>query len=84
MPSIAVTKDNISHEGFGNISILFDKDSIDPSKKDNNVYKRDAWTPMFPKVEYRATYDSVDDLYSDLSRNAYSFFPCFLGNSTWL
>ena len=68
MPSIAVSKDSIAHEGFGDISVVFNKDTIDPANKDNPVYKRDAWTPMFPRVEYRPTYDSTDKLYSNLSR----------------
>lgn len=32
MPSIAVTKDTISHDGFGPITLLFDKNTIDPAK----------------------------------------------------
>ena len=51
MPSIAVTKSEFGHEGFGDITLLFDKSSIDPeANTDNKVYGGDAYTPMFPKV----------------------------------
>lgn len=52
MPSIAITKDSIGHINFGEISLLFSKDTIDPARKENKVYAADAWTPMFPPVEY--------------------------------
>lgn len=53
MPSIAVT--NLPHDNFGDISILFGKETIDPkTNKDNKVYSADAWTPTVPKVEYEA------------------------------
>lgn len=51
MPSLAVT--NLPHTNFGSISILFDKDTIDPKKnKKNKTYSADAWTPTFPRIEY--------------------------------
>lgn len=52
MPSIAITKTDIGHTTFGDISLIFDKDTIDPEKSDNKVYAADAWTPTFPTVEY--------------------------------
>lgn len=52
MPSIAITKTDIGHTNFGDISLIFDKDTIDPEKSDNKVYAADAWTPTFPTVEY--------------------------------
>lgn len=58
MPSIAITKAEIGHENFGDISLLFKKETIDPKKKKNKVYSADAWTPLFPTVEYEMD-DSV-------------------------
>lgn len=55
MPSIAVTKAELGHEGFGDISLLFKKETIDPKKKKNKVYSADAWTPTFPQVEYETS-----------------------------
>ena len=53
MPSIAITKDDYSHNEYGEISILFGKETIDPHFfRSNKVYGGDAWTPVYPKIEY--------------------------------
>lgn len=54
-PSIAITKPSeISHEGYGDISVLFNKDTINPElSSKNKVYSRDAYTPRFPHLEYK-------------------------------
>ena len=55
MPSLAVTKADVEHSNFGEITLIFGKDTIDPKKnKKNKVYSADAWTPVFPRVEYEA------------------------------
>ncbi len=50
MPSIAITDVNMGHSGYGEISLLFDKDTINPSDRRNKVYGGDAWTPRFPQM----------------------------------
>lgn len=53
VPSIAITNtENVGSNQFGNITVLFDKNTIDPANRKNEVYDRDAWTPTFPSVEY--------------------------------
>lgn len=59
MPSIAVTKDSVPHDGFGPITLLFDKNTIDPSNNLNKVYTHDAWTPKFPQIETEVKQDEV-------------------------
>ncbi len=55
MPSIAVTRTDIPHTNFGDITLVMDKRSIDPkADRKNTVYSADAWTPTFPTVEYEA------------------------------
>lgn len=55
MPSLAVTKADIPHSNFGEITLIFGRDTIDPKKnKKNKVYSADAWTPVFPRTEYEA------------------------------
>lgn len=55
MPSIAVTKSSIGHNTFGNISLVFGRETIDPkASRKNKVYSADAWTPTFPRIEYEA------------------------------
>lgn len=52
MPSIAVTKADIPFTDFGDITVVFGKETIDPAKSENAVYSRDAWTPTVPQAEY--------------------------------
>ena len=53
VPSIAITNPNIvDHSNFGRISVLFDKETINPANKKNEVYDRDIWSSRFPTVEY--------------------------------
>ena len=55
MPSLAITKADIPHSNFGEITLVFGKETIDPKKnKKNKAYSADAWTPVFPRVEYEA------------------------------
>ena len=52
MPSIAVIRDSVRHDDFGNISIVFGSDTINPERDSRNrVYSRDAWTPTFPRTD---------------------------------
>ena len=55
MPSLAITKADIPHSNFGDITLIFGKETIDPkANKKNKAYSADAWTPVFPRVEYEA------------------------------
>lgn len=49
-PSIAVTTPG-SARGYGPISLVFDKSSIDPAIDENTLYDQDGWTPDFREVE---------------------------------
>lgn len=52
-PSIAIKKAGTPHSGFGDVSIVFRRETIDPkADKWNSVYSNDAWTPTEPAVEY--------------------------------
>lgn len=66
VPSIAITTtENVGSNQFGNISVLFNKDTIDPANRLNEVYDRDVWTPTFPKVEY----DIDNEMIRKMSKN---------------
>ena len=72
MPSIAIAKAEGGHENFGDISLVFDKSTIDPrASAENKVYSGDAWTPTYPSVEYKVN-DAVErrvrDKYYDLAK----------------
>lgn len=89
MPSLAITKADIPHSNFGDITLVFGKETIDPkANKKNKVYSADAWTPVFPRTEYEANREvekrisqkvrdlsgKVDDYFQrDLNRVSYDF-----------
>ena len=55
MPSIAVTKTDIPHTNFGDITLVMNRSTVDPqADRRNTVYSADAWTPTFPSIEYEA------------------------------
>lgn len=72
MPSIAITRASIGHKGFGSISLMFRKDTIDPRVfSSNKVYSGDAWTPTYPRIDYKvneAVEDRARDKYYELSK----------------
>lgn len=74
MPSIAVT--NKSHTSFGDISIVFRKDTINPENDvANKLYGADAWTPtqtqlkLNPKFDNAKTVDVVKDIKKSIGQN---------------
>ena len=53
MPSFAITKRDIPFGDFGEITLIGDKDMIDPRKsRSNEVFSRDAYTVRKPVVNY--------------------------------
>lgn len=72
MPSIAIIKAQSGHSEYGDVSLVFSKDTIDPKKnKANKVYGGDAWTPVYPTIEYKANRknaDAISKLYYDFAR----------------
>ena len=57
MPSLAIT--NKGMNDFGEISLLFDKNTIDPNKNsENKLYGADAWTPTQTRLKKNAKFDT--------------------------
>lgn len=68
MPSIAVMDPNVPHEVFGDLTLVFWKDTVDPkANTENKLYGSDAWTPMFPniRVSWWMPYDVVKKFADD-------------------
>ena len=78
MPSIAVAKKDLQYTDFGNITLLFNKDTIDPqASKLNKVYSGDAYTPVFPTV-----YNKInEDVARKLNNMVYDRVPSELRDS---
>lgn len=66
MPSIAITKDNMGHDKYGDISLVFGSDTIDPkAHRTNQVFGGDAYTPTFPAIRFKPNKE-VSDRISDV------------------
>lgn len=80
MPSIAVIRDQMQHDNYGEITMVFGKDTIDPQADSRNrVYGGDAWTPTAPRVDYpidyqvqRAFEDRVEQLSANVAGGTFS------------
>lgn len=78
MPSIAIAKNDIGHQNFGGISLVFGSDTIDPkANKRNKVYSADAWTPTFPQVEYEVDDKADTRIYNKLTELKRKVDPYF-------
>lgn len=63
MPSIAVTKPSLAHDNFGDITVVFGRETIDPQRDSRNkVFSRDAWTPTTPRVEYKLNEKRAEEI----------------------
>jgi hypothetical protein len=61
MPSIGITRDNYINDRYGDITVVFHKNTIDPrANRANKVYGGDAWTPVYPSVEYKLNEKKLD------------------------
>ena len=81
MPSIAITKKQIGHSGYGNISVLFKKETVDPKNKDNRVFDADAYTARFPRVDYKVNEEELSKLAERIGTSAnYIDANAFNGN----
>lgn len=67
MPSIAIVRAGGPHEKYGDISVVFSKDTIDPERDSNNkIYGGDAWTVTRPDVDYQINEQQYDRMYKKL------------------
>lgn len=71
MPSIAIIKAQSGHSEYGDVSLLFNKETIDPKfMRANKVYGGDAWTPTYPTIEYKPNKKvekRISDMYYELA-----------------
>ena len=68
-PSIAIMKaeNTRGNNDFGNISLVFDKSTIDPQADTaNKVYSSDAYTPITVRAEHKLNEDKARDVYSKI------------------
>lgn len=73
VPSIAITNpDVVGHSQFGDISVIFNKNTINPENRANEVYDRDVWSPTVPEINYDINNDNIKEYITkniDYNRN---------------
>lgn len=80
-PSIAIIREGMEHSGYGDTSVIFYKDTIDPQLSDRNrVYGGDAWTPVYPKLEYKLNEEKLSEIEAKISRLVSNSDRAALGN----
>lgn len=78
-PSIAIIRSAMRHTRYGDVSVIFNRDTIDPERsKANRVYGGDAWTPTFPPIEYDVNDDKYYDVQSALNKAMQGKVPDYL------
>lgn len=61
IPSIAIFKNTYGHNEFGEVTVLFGKETIDPRKNRlNRVYSHDAWTATFPAISNKIDQQAIE------------------------
>lgn len=74
MPSIAVTTTELPHENYGDITVVFGRETVDPESDSRNVvYDRDAWTPTTPTVDVKLSEQGVSELIESLKKSVEKF-----------
>lgn len=69
MPSVAIAKAKDGHSEFGEISLILPRETIDPKTSSRNkLYSGDAWTPTYPKVEYKPNGKVLKDIEKKVSK----------------
>lgn len=76
MPSAAIVKASDGWDKFGDWSVIFKKEAIDPgADRRNKVYGADAYTPTAPAIEYDINSDVYYDVNSKIDKlNMPSYF----------
>ena len=60
-PSVAIVRAAMGFTKYGEISVVFGRNTIDPkTSRYNKVYGGDAWTPVYPSVEYKLDTKKLD------------------------
>ncbi len=68
MPSIAITKNEGMHTDFGDITLIFDKKSIDPQADSRNkVYSSDIHSQTFPWIQFELNEKKCNELGKELA-----------------
>lgn len=74
VPSIAITDPKkVDFTDYGDVSVLFDKETINPTNKLNEVYASDVYSPRFPDTVNELNSKGVKQVSSLLGMSPYEF-----------
>ena len=73
VPSIAITKPSVNFTDYGEISVIFDKETINPTNKQNEVYGSDVYSPRFPQTVNELNDAGVKQVAKILGMSDYEF-----------
>lgn len=71
VPSIAIMNPSMTNLDYGDISVLFDKNTIDPSNKNNEVYGSDVYSPRFPQTVQKVNTKELSKLEKYIGKDLY-------------
>ena len=70
MPSIAVIKAERGHSEYGDVSLVFPKEVIDPAiLSENKIYGGDVWSPVYPTIQFKVNekvQEKISNLYDEI------------------
>ena len=70
VPSIAISRAEDPFDSFGEITLIGNKDLIDPKKsRKNKVFGADIYSPRYPTVDYKISRKDFDSVISDLEKD---------------
>ncbi len=69
-PSIAIVKSDNHYGAFGEISVIFDKETINPADKRNLIYASDVYSKRFPTIDLKLNDKKVSEI-----KKKYSHLP---------
>lgn len=72
VPSIAIGNVDMSPSGFGEITLIGDKELIDPADRRNKVFNTDIYSPRYPSIEYEINANELDKYFAE-SKNLERF-----------
>lgn len=68
MPSLAVTKPEITHEGFGAITLIGNRDLGNKLLEDGSIYSRDMYSPIVPRPNYKVDTTALNKAFYNLDK----------------
>ncbi|MEE3458247.1 MAG: hypothetical protein VZQ75_00160 [Candidatus Faecousia sp.] len=68
MPSWAIKTADRAHTSYGSVSVIAPRSLVDPkTNRSSMIFGGDAWTPVFPDVDYDISYEATEKLHDEIT-----------------